>query len=422
MSNRADSPVRQAIVLVGGKGTRLGELTRSIPKPMLEVAPGVRFLDALLFELARNGFSDITLLAGHLGEQVHDFYHGNRILDASVSVVLEPDPQGTGGALRYAADRLAPWFLMANGDSLFELNLRALAAKPSPGMIGRLALRPVEDVSRYGNVTLSGVNIAAFREKDPANTGPGLINGGVYLLSRDVMRHIPGPSSIETDVFPKLAARGELEGRIFDGYFLDIGLPESYAVARREIPIRRVRPCAFLDRDGVLNVDQGYTHKPEDLRWTPGAPEAVRLLNEAGHYVVVVTNQAGVARGLFGENDVHRFHAEMGNQLAAHGAHIDAFYVCPFHEDAVVERYRVTNHQDRKPNPGMLLRASSDWQIDMQRSFLIGDRDTDTAAAAAAGIPGHLYSGGRLDDLVASILAKADGARAQRGQPMSRTS
>ena len=159
-------------------------------------------------------------------------------------------------------------------------------------------------------------------------------------------------------------------------------------------------PAVIFDRDGTLNVDHGYVHKPADLTFVPGAPEAIAALNRRGILVIVATNQAGVARGYYDEDAVARFHAHMQDALAAHSARIDAFYYCPYHEDGVTETYRVANHPDRKPNPGMIIRAISEWSIDPTRAVLIGDRDSDVAAAQAAGIRGVLYEGGALDVLV----------------------
>ena len=162
--------------------------------------------------------------------------------------------------------------------------------------------------------------------------------------------------------------------------------------------------AALLDRDGVLNVDRGYTHRPEDLEFVPGAIDAVRRLNQSGRRVIVVTNQAGVARGLYDEAAVDRFHAAMNAALEANGARIDAFYYCPFHPEAIVEAYRRADHPDRKPNPGMVLRALRDFDIAPQRAFLIGDRDSDIQAAAAAGVRSYLYAGGDLDRFVETVL------------------
>lgn len=396
--------VRQALFLVGGRGTRLGALSANTPKPMQEIAPGLRFLDLLLEHAARHGFTDIILLAGHLGEQVEAAYHGKRIREATIRVVREPTPQGTGGALKLVADLLDPAFILSNGDSFFDFNFRALTAKPLGDSLGRIALRHVPDAGRYGSVQLNGDRVAAFLEKDPTRTGPGVINGGVYLLNREIVQRIAAPSSLEVDVFPDVAAEGRLEGMEFDGYFLDIGLPETLALAKSETAALLVKPAVVFDRDGVLNEDKGYTHRPDELAWQPGAREAIRLLNDHGYYVFVATNQAGVARGLYDEAAIATFHAHMQAQLAEAGAHIDAFYHCPFHADGNVQEYRVADHPDRKPNPGMILRALAEWQVDTTRSFLIGDRESDIEAAQRAGLPGHLYEGGSLLDLVRKLI------------------
>ena len=147
------------------------------------------------------------------------------------------------------------------------------------------------------------------------------------------------------------------------------------------------KTVAFLDRDGVLNVDHGYVHRPERLEWVAGAPQAVRLLNEAGIPVIVITNQSGVARGYFGEDEVRQFHAHMQDELRSGGAHIDAFYYCPHHPQGTVAQFAVAC-DCRKPKPGMLEQAARDFAIDRARSFLIGDKDDDVAAAKAFGVRG----------------------------------
>jgi len=163
------------------------------------------------------------------------------------------------------------------------------------------------------------------------------------------------------------------------------------------------RPAAFLDRDGVLNVDDGYVFRPEAMRFVAGAPAAVRRLNESGRLVVVVTNQSGVARGYFSEAQMDAFHDHLRAELAAHGAHLDAIYACPFHPDAVVPQYRA-DHPDRKPKPGMILRAIADLDIDPAGSFLIGDKDSDIEAATRAGIRGHKFAGPDLAIFVDRLL------------------
>ena len=157
-------------------------------------------------------------------------------------------------------------------------------------------------------------------------------------------------------------------------------------------PGRRL-PAAFLDRDGVLNVDLGYAHRSDQLEWIPGAQEAVQLLNEAGYYVFVISNQSGVARGYFDENSVKLFHAHMQADLSARGAHIDAFYYCPHHPDGIRDDLR-RPCDCRKPQPGLLRRAAADLDIDLARSFVVGDRWHDLAAGQAVGARGVLVRTG----------------------------
>jgi D-glycero-D-manno-heptose 1,7-bisphosphate phosphatase len=172
-----------------------------------------------------------------------------------------------------------------------------------------------------------------------------------------------------------------------------------------EIPLASpLRPALFLDRDGVLNEDQGYVHRWEDFRWIPGAKEAVAAFNRAGWLVIVVTNQSGVGRGYYTEAAMHALHEQMSQDLAAAGGHIDAFYHAPQHPDAALDAYRHPDPPDRKPNPGMILKALSEWPIYRESSILVGDKPSDVEAAARAGIRGVLFPGG---DLNAFLRAEA---------------
>jgi D-glycero-D-manno-heptose 1,7-bisphosphate phosphatase len=164
-------------------------------------------------------------------------------------------------------------------------------------------------------------------------------------------------------------------------------------------------PTAFLDRDGVLNVDKGYVHRPEDLEWVDGAPEAVRLLNETGYRIIVITNQSGIARGLYNEDALCRFHEHMQARLDEYGAHIDAFYYCPHHPEGRVLQFAIAC-DCRKPKAGLLEQAERDFPVDKAQSFLIGDKDHDLQAARAFGVRGFKFDHERtpLDELVRSIV------------------
>jgi D-glycero-D-manno-heptose 1,7-bisphosphate phosphatase len=393
--------LNQAVFLVGGLGTRLKHLTRSTPKPLIEVA-GRPLIDILVEEAARHGFSDILLLGGYLGQQMLERHDGRTVRGAKLRVLVEPEPLGTGGALRHALPHLAENFLLVNGDTFFDINLRALAVDvPSGG--GVMALRKGVAGSRFGRVGLENGVVRKFHAPGERLDGP--INGGIYGLSRDVVTCIgEGAVSLESTIFPMLAQEGLLRGIEFDGYFIDIGIPEDLERARAELPLRLKRPALFLDRDGVLNPDKGYLHKVSDFEWLAGAREAVRLANDKGWFVFVVTNQAGVARGFYDERDIQVLHDFIGKELAAAGAHIDAFEYCPHHPDGTRAGYDKSCDR-RKPGPGMIRDLLQAWPVDAPRSVLVGDMPHDIAAAEAAGIRGLRFPGGNLLDFVAPLLS-----------------
>jgi D-glycero-D-manno-heptose 1,7-bisphosphate phosphatase len=238
--------IHQACILVGGKGTRLGELTHSMPKPLMEIGAGAVFLDLVIEQLARQAFDDIVLLAGYLGDVVRTRYDGRSFGAARIRVVVEPAPQGTAGALLAARDIIAPHFLLLNGDSFFDIDLQALCVSHGEtDCEARIALRHMPDASRYGAVTLEGERVVRFLEKTQ-NAGPALINAGICLLGAGVIDRIAAlPCSLETDIFPVLVAERRLYGRVCEGYFIDIGLPETLQQARRELAAQALRSAQF---------------------------------------------------------------------------------------------------------------------------------------------------------------------------------
>ena len=194
----------------------------------------------------------------------------------------------------------------------------------------------------------------------------------------------------------------ELAATLYDGFFIDIGVPADFERAQSELPERLRRPAVFFDRDGVLNIDKAYVHKVEDFEWVAGAREAVKLGNDRGYLTFVVTNQAGVARGYYGIEAVENLHGWMNEDLAKIGAHVDQFQYCPYHEEAVVEQWRRASNR-RKPAPGMIFDCLKGWPVRKDASLLVGDKALDLEAAAAAGIAGYLFEG-ELEAFVRSLM------------------
>lgn len=387
--------------MVGGLGTRLGPLTREMPKPMLPVA-GEPFLDILLRNIARHGIEEILLLARHQAQKVRNHYASGRIGGARVWVLEECAQAGTGGALREAGAHLDEVFLLSNGDSFFDLNYLALAQQFAQAETQlAIGLREVPDVARYGRVSVDAAGrVTGFAEKTPGTGGPGLINGGIYVVSRRVLNRIgPGQVSLEADVIPGLVREGRVCGQRFDGYFLDIGLPETYDQAQHELPAVERRKVVFFDRDGTLIRDGGYTHRPEDLEFLPGAIATIRRLNDAGRLVIVLTNQAGIARGLYTEAHMHHFHAALQAALQADGAHVDGFFFCPHHPDFTGPC------PCRKPGTDLFRQACTQFQIDLDGAMMIGDKESDIEAAKAFGIRGLLTDGRNLTQICNEIGA-----------------
>jgi D-glycero-D-manno-heptose 1,7-bisphosphate phosphatase len=386
---------KQAVILFGNGETERAGPGRPASPLSTPLGAEAGFFDETLFGVARQGYDDVLLLSDDDG--LAQRYDGKTICGARLRVVRRAGTQDAVGALRDARDLLDPTFLLIAGDLAFDVNFRRLepVLNRDESALAALALRPAPEGRRDGAVDFAQGRILGWREGGGVAAGDAaLVSMGVGRLRRDALADLEsGPETGETRMFARLAADGKLLGEVFDAPSPIVGQDHSPMRSGKKSLRLRPRPALFLDRDGVLNRDGGYTHRTEDLKWISGAIEVVRRANDMGALVIVVTNQAGIAYGYYAEAEVERFHAAMREELHAAGAFIDAFYHCPHHPDATVERWRHPDPPDRKPNPGMILRALAEWPIDVSNSFMIGDRESDVEAGARAGLRSLLFIG-----------------------------
>jgi len=383
--------MKQAVILCGGQGTRLGELTKDTPKPLLHVGDKP-FIEHLMQEVTRYGFEEIILLTGHLGEQF-DVYDGTVINRATIRVLREPKPLGTWGGVVYAQDYLDDYFLLLNGDSWLDYDLSKLHnVKPSYiHMVGRY----VTDTDRCEILNINKNTVKQILPRGEWTNG--YINSGIYVVNKQVIAEYNNVyvTSLETHVLPVLASIGHLtvDTSQSDTFFIDIGVPDDYLRAQTEVITQRTRPALFIDRDNTLTVDHGYTHHPDDMEFKPGAIELIQHANLKGYYVFVVTNQGGVTKGKYKEHYILDFHRKMQYTLMMQGAHIDALTY-----EIELDSYR------RKPNPGMLLDLMQEWPIDLNSSVMIGDKMADREAGINAGIAGYRYLEGDLFEIFGDYI------------------
>ena len=314
---------RQACILVGGRGTRLGSLTTSKPKPLLQVG-GRPFLDYLVEKFARHQIGEIILLCAYRSDEIMARYEGKTIHGAKLRCISEGEPRGTAGALWNARQALHDTFFVLNGDTLFDINLLDLAVPDTGDWFARIALRAVPTPRSVAGSPSVKVGLLALQKK-PA-VGRVIINAGVYLMRRRLVDELgPATISLEEQFFPRLADKGLLLGKVYERPFIDIGVPEDLARADRVVHQWFTRPAAFLDRDGVLNRDKGYVYRPDQFEWLCNAREAVKMLNDSGFLVFIVTIRAGIAHGYYSDSDVVNLHKWMAAELEFVGAHVDGF-------------------------------------------------------------------------------------------------
>lgn len=368
----------RVFILAGGFGTRLAGVLKDLPKPMAPIASRP-FLEYQIEFLKKQGFTRFTLLTGYLAQTIEEHFGIGRRFGVEIDYSVEQFPLGTGGAIQQAFrlhdDQQA---LVLNGDSFFATDfVRFVKLASGPAT---LALKFASDLSRYGSVSIdTSFKITNFAEKTGV-ASDGYLNAGAYLINRSLLTHFPeGKSSIEKDVFEPLSTQGLLTGIPCGGKFIDIGTPESLEWSQSHLPQwlnQETKPCLFLDRDGVIVSHVNYLHKIEDVKIIPEVAQLIREAKAKGWYVAAVSNQSGVGRGLFSEDDCSSLNAYIQGELEKLGAGLDSWNCCFDHPKEGLGAFKRESLR-RKPGPGMVLETCEKLPIDLSRSFMIGDNTTD---------------------------------------------
>lgn len=381
-----DNSVKEAIILAGGLGTRLREAVPDLPKCMAPVA-GRPFLFYVINYLRGQGIEKFIFSLGYKHEVIED-YLMTQFSSLSYQIVVEAEPLGTGGAIRLACEKATEeHVLVANGDTLFRINLDKLAdIHYSNKADATLALKPMTRFDRYGTVELnSDHSVRHFHEKKFCEHGN--INGGIYLLHVPafIKQQWPSKFSFEKDFLE--SGNHRLYGHVQDYYFIDIGIPADYDRAQKELAstppdLQQVDKSwtLFLDRDGVINVDKhgSYIFTVDEFVFTEGGPTLFKKLAGVFGHIIVITNQRGVGRGLMTEETLQAIHKKMVQDIEKAGGRIDGIYYCTAINN---------DHPLRKPNPGMARQATADFpSIDLSRSIMVGNNLSDMQFGRNAGM------------------------------------
>lgn len=408
----AEHPPRQAVILAGGRGTRLAQaLGSDIPKPMAPVL-GVPLLERTVALLREQGFTDLLLLVHYRADVVRAHFGDGSTFGVRIRYVEEKEPRGTGGALVDALPLLAEQFLVLYGDTLVDLDFRRmLEFHEKSEASATLFVHPNDHPQDSDLVELDESRRVVVLHPYPRVQGKeyhNLVNAALYVIRKDALslEWPSGAFDIAKHAIPQwLDAGSRVFGYRGDGYIKDMGTPERLLKVERDLiagTVRRKsgrapRSAVFLDRDGTLNVEKGHLADPDELELFPGTGAAIRKLNAAGIPAIVITNQPVIARGEADFSDVDRIHRRLETLLAQEGAYVDAIFFCPHHPDAGFEGERTELKRVcdcRKPATGLIDRACAVFHIDCSQSWFVGDTTVDMECARRAGIEAILVRTG----------------------------
>jgi histidinol-phosphate phosphatase family protein len=375
----------QAVILAGGRGTRMRPLTDMRPKPMVEIH-GKPFLEYLVDMLREQGFERVLLLLGYLPDVIQDYFGDGSRWGVQIDYSVSDADDLTVRRVQLVKERLDPCFLLMYCDNYWPMYIEKMWERFTTANVPAM----ITVYSNKDKYSRDSVRVGAdgyVDVFDRSRTTPGLqgIEISYAILTRPVLALLPEQDALfEEAVYPQLVKQRQLLAYVTDHRYYSVGslerLPLTEAFLAR-------RPTVLLDRDGVLNTKPPKAHYVrtwEEFEWLAGAKEALRLLSSAGYRVIIVSNQAGIARGAMTEAALTHIHERMQAEAVQAGGQIEAVYCCVHDWDEGCEC--------RKPKPGMLFQAQRDFHLDLSRTLFIGDDERDAQAADAAGCPSVLVS------------------------------
>ena len=372
------------VILAGGKGSRIKSLNKNKPKPLAKIGK-YSFLDLLLSNLSRYHFRKIFILAGYKGSQIYKKYHKKNLNFIDIECVIEKKPLGTGGGLMQIINKLSKNFFVINGDTIADFNFYKMLRlkKNNNSVIAITESKFIDKGNKIKNLKIDQKKIIKINNNKKVKNYK---NAGVCLFDKKIFNKIKLKKfSLEDEIIYKLIKERKICAYKDKFFFYDIGTIKDFKSAKKSLFRHIKKPAIFLDRDNTINLDKGYTYKFKDFKFINNSFNALKYLSQRKIWIFIITNQAGIAKGHYTENDFKNLHLKLKKKLLNKNIFIDEVKYCPYHPKAILPKYR-KNSLLRKPNNLMVKQILKSWAIDKKKSIMIGDQIKDYKCASKSKI------------------------------------